>query len=324
VYCPLAHWIFDPRGWLATYGVMDFAGGMVIHVASGVSAFVLAWLVGGKFPSHPPQVPHNVPFVLLGAALLWFGWFGFNAGSAVSAGYQAGLAFTNTQLGAAAALLTWNVMEIVFNNSEKGYFKGRPTAVGSAMGTVAGLVGITPACGWVSPMWAIFIGFFTSMGVFFVPRLMRKFTGVDDVLDCFAVHGVGGMIGAALTGLFANPSYHNGAYQGVTGAVFKGSFYGQAERLGIQCAGISVTILVSVVGTGLIYAVLWAIAKALGDTVHIPLELQGNSDASLHGEQAYFGANGSGSATKYSPHSSLVVRGTTAVAGEAAAPAAAV
>jgi len=300
VYCPLAHWIFDPRGWLSTYGVIDFAGGMVIHVSSGVSAFVLAWLVGGKLPTHPPQVPHNVPFVLLGAALLWFGWFGFNAGSAVSAGYQAGLAFTNTQLGAATALLTWNLMELAFNG-ERGLFTGRPTAVGSALGTVAGLVGITPAAGVVSPMWALFIGFFTALSVFFVPRLLRRFTGVDDVLDCFAVHGVGGMVGAALTGLFANPSY-----QAVTGKVFTGSFYRQAERLGIQCAGISVTILMSVVGTVTIYGVLWAIARMLGDTVCIPADMQGQADLSQHGESAYFSA--SGKKPMYAPHSSLVVR----------------
>jgi Amt family ammonium transporter len=280
---------------------------------------VLAYLVGGKFPSHPPQVPHNVPFVLLGAALLWFGWFGFNAGSAVSAGYQAGLAFTTTQLAAAAALLSWNLLEVAFGG-ERGLFTGRPTAVGSALGTVTGLVGITPSAGLVSPMWAIFIGFFTVLGVFFVPKLLRRFTGVDDVLDCFAVHGVGGMIGAALTGLFANPSYSNGAYQGKTGETFKGSFYGQANRLGLQCAGISVTILLSVVGTVLIYGVLWAIATALGDIVHIPLELQNNADASQHGETAYFGGSGKKAAT-YAPHTSLVVRtSATTPEGAGAAP----
>ena len=289
VYCPLAHWIFLPSGWLNRYGLLDFAGGMVIHVSSGVSAFVLAWLLGGKVPTQA-HVPHNVPFVLLGAALLWFGWFGFNAGSALSSGYVAGLAFTTTQYSAAAACFTWNLMEIAFAGDKFGM--GRPTAVGSATGIVAGLVGVTPGAGLVSPMWGLFIGVFTSASCFFMPKLMKRLTGVDDVLDCFALHGIGGMVGTALTGLFANTAFSgllpiSGAFKNHE-ATYKGSFYGSAVQLGIQCAGISVTILYSVVCTVLIYGVLWAVAKVLGDTVYIPEDQRHTADVSQHGESAYF------------------------------------
>jgi Amt family ammonium transporter len=178
VYCPLAHWIFfnpstgnsDDAGWLNSYGVLDFAGGLVIHVASGVSAYVLAALIGGPIVSHKA---HNKVLVLIGSALLWFGWFGFNAGSAVSAGYAAGLAFTNTQLSSATAMLAWNLLEVAVDGSA-GPFSGFPSAIGSATGAIVGLVGITPSAAYVSPMWSIFIGAFTTLGVFFAPRLLKK------------------------------------------------------------------------------------------------------------------------------------------------------
>lgn len=294
VYCVLAHWIFYYDGWAFKYGIVDFAGGMVIHISSGVSAFVLAfWLGRGK--PHVHHKPHNVPFVLLGAALLWFGWFGFNAGSALSAGYSAGLAFLNTQLGAAGGMLTWNVMEWVLNGDKAFDFKGRPTAVGAATGAVAGLVGITPGAGLVSPMWSIFIGFYTALSVYFFPKLLKRFTGVDDVLDVFAVHGIGGMVGSALTGLFTNPFYNTNPFstthvyepdKSVAGPV--GSFYGNPIELGKQCAGISVAILYAIVGTTIIYWLLVLVARyVFQDTIDIPVELQSNSDVSQHGEKAY-------------------------------------
>ena len=286
IWCPLAHWVFFPGGWLYQYGTLDYAGGLVIHVSAGVSALVLTMWLGGR--SHKETTtPHNVPFVLLGTGMLWFGWFGFNAGSALSASFQASLAFTNTQFGAACAMVTWNVLEIVF--SKRGLFKGRATAVGAASGALCGLVGITPAAGFVDPMWALFIGFFTSCGVFLVPAIMRKL-GADDRLDCFAFHGVGGAIGAALTGLFANGSYSGSDPAGVLGAALAGpygSFYGNAVLLGKQCAAISATILFTAVGTSVIFWAVWAIGWAAGETIHIAPHKQANVDEKLHGEAAY-------------------------------------
>lgn len=280
IYCPLAHWIFYNEGWLFTYGLLDFAGGMVIHVSSGVSAYVLAYLIGGHHVTHKA---HNKVLVLIGAALLWFGWFGFNAGSAVSSGYTAGLALTNTQFGAAMAMFTWNILETVFDG-EKGFGSGYPTAIGCATGAVVGLVGITPSAGLVSPMWALFIGFFTALSVFFVPRVLKRFLGINDTLDCFAVHGVGGMVGAALTGLFADPRYSNG-YVTTAGIAAQGSFFGVPKQLGIQCAGISVTILMSAVSTAVIYFTLAALAKLLNTSMLIPAGL--SPDVSQHGQKAY-------------------------------------
>lgn len=293
IYCPLAHWVFfnpadgnpDSAGWLSSYGVIDYAGGMVIHISSGVSAYVLAYLLGGHAVSHRA---HNKMLVLLGAALLWFGWFGFNAGSAMHANYAAGLALTNTQLAAAAAMLSWNLLEISFDGET--FFNGFPTAIGTATGIVAGLVGITPSAGFVSPMWANFIGFFTALGVFFAPRLLKKYCRVNDTLDCFAVHGIGGMIGSALTGLFANVSF-NATTNGANDAA-NGSFYRNARQLGIQCLGITVTVVFSAVGTAIIFGALWLIAKLLKQTLSIPANLA--PDISQHGEKAY-----QSSTTKY-------------------------
>ena len=286
IYCPLAHWVFYPGGWLHQYGTLDYAGGLVIHVAAGVSALVLTLWLGGR-PHKETTTPHNVPFVLLGTGMLWFGWFGFNAGSALSANYQASLALTNTQMGAACAMVTWNVLEIVF--SKRGLFKGRPSAVGAASGALCGLIGITPAAGYVDPMWALFIGFFTACGVFLVPPIMRKLRA-DDRLDCFAFHGVGGAIGAALTGLFANGMYSGSDPVGVLGTAMTGpfgSFYGNSILLGKQCAAISVTILFASVGTSVIFWAVWAIGWVLGETIHIAPHKQGNVDEKLHGEAAY-------------------------------------
>lgn len=288
IWCPLAHWVFSPYGWLFQYGAIDFAGGLVIHVSSGVSALVLTLWLGGRPPKEAPP-PHNIPFVLLGTAMLWFGWFGFNAGSAVSAGYLSSLAFTNTQLAAACAMVTWNVLEILV--SHRGIGRGRATAVGAASGALCGLVGVTPACGFVDPMWALFIGFFTSLGVYFVPSFMRRL-GADDRLDGFAFHGVGGAIGSALTGLFANANYSaqdpvNQLGFGPAPAGYYGSFYGNAVLLGKQCAGISVTILFAAVGTSVIFWIVWAVGWVFGETVHIAPHKQDNVDEKLHRSVAY-------------------------------------
>ena len=175
------------------------------------------------------------------------------------------------------AMLTWNVMEILTRGTSLG--RGRPTAVGAATGAIVGLVGVTPAAGLVSPMWATFIGAFTAVSVFFSPALIKRLTGVDDTLDCFAIHGLGGMVGSALTGLFANASYSGGA---------SGSFYGNAVSLGKQCAATSVVILYCTIATTIIFWTLWAAARVLGDTLDLPESAMGQADISLHGELAYF------------------------------------
>ena len=199
---------------------------------------------------------------------------------------QAGLAFTNTQLGAASGMLAWNLAEIVFMGQTWG--SGRPTAVGAATGAVAGLVGITPGAGLVAPMWAIFIGVFTAWACFPAPMVVKKLLGVDDCLDCFALHGVGGMVGAALTGLFANPSF-SGATD-AAGRPAQGSFYFNAILLGKQCAGISATVLYTAVGTSVIFWVLWALATLCKDRMDLAPEHRKEPDSSQHGEAAYYKA----------------------------------
>ena len=285
VYCPLAHWIFYPGGWLAQYGAVDFAGGLVIHISSGVAALVLAFWLNFISPHKPrPHVPHNVPFVLLGAALLWFGWFGFNAGSALGANYQAGLAFSTTQLGAATGLVTWNVIEVIAGGAKWG--EGRPTAVGAASGVVAGLVGVTPSAGFVSPMWGAFIGFFTVLCAYPAPRFVKQHLKIDDCLDAFGIHGVGGMVGAALTGLFADSAISDA--KDATGAYVNGGFYRNGALLGKQCAAISATVLYTAVATSVIFLAISAIARAFGDTIDLPAHQRAYPDTSQHGEAAYF------------------------------------
>lgn len=195
IYSPLAHWVWGPGGWLLEDGALDFAGGTVIHISAGVSALVAAAVIGPRlgFPrvAHPP---HNVPLVLLGAGLLWFGWLGFNAGSALSAGHTAALAFVTTLVAPAAAMMTWLLLE-----SRGG---GKPTAVGAATGLVVGLVAITPACAFVTPWAAALIGALGA-GASFVAISRKHHMRSDDALDVFACHGVAGIVGALLTGALA-------------------------------------------------------------------------------------------------------------------------
>lgn len=289
VYCPLAHWVWGPGGWLLNYGLLDFAGGTVVETASGVSALVLAFWLGR--PQHTDHVkPHSVPFVLLGAGLLWFGWFGFNAGSAIAASvasgpnaepavvYLASQALINTHLEASMAMITWMLMEMVYPESGQ-WFSGRPSAIGAASGAIVGLVAATPSCGYVLPMWSLFIGFITCVGVFVALRMIKKYMAVDDRLDVFAFHGCGGMIATALTGLFATTQAMS---------PIEGSFYGGGgQPLAAQCAGISATILLCAVGTTVIYWVLRAVAWVFGSDLLIPLEHRHDVDASQHGERAY-------------------------------------
>jgi Amt family ammonium transporter len=260
VYCPLAHWIFFHDGWLFQMGIIDFAGGLVIHVASGVSGLTLAFWASRDRQKIAPQEPHAMPYVLLGAALLWFGWFGFNAGSAVSASSNLSAhVFVNTQICAATGMLMYGVMEIIFGGAK--YFSGKPTPAGAAIGIVVGLVVITPACGAITPMWAIFFGVVGSFTCYFGLRV-PKMIGIDpyETLDGFGIHGIGGALGTLLVGLFASTQSESNV---------SGAFYGNPMQLAVQLVGILVATGMSAVGTTAIFWFLQLGAWSLGDDVRI-------------------------------------------------------
>jgi len=210
VYDPMAHWVWGMGGWLRELGALDFAGGTVVHISAGMAALAAALVVGKRkgYPETSP--PHNLPFAILGAALLWFGWFGFNAGSALSSGGLSVSAFLATHLGAAAAAVAWAVLEWILRK--------RPTALGIISGAVAGLVAITPASGFVTPLGAMGIGALAGLVCYIAVVLVKNRLGYDDSLDAFGVHGVGGMVGALLTGLWAttlvNPAGADGLFHG--------------------------------------------------------------------------------------------------------------
>ena len=194
VYSPIAHWVWSSGGWLFKAGALDFAGGTVVHISSGVSALIVAILIGRRAVNGESMEPHDVPMTVLGAGLLWFGWFGFNAGSALSAGGLAASAFVVTNTAAAAATITWVLASYLH--------KGKVSVIGAACGAVAGLVAITPASGFVTAGGALVIGL-AAGGLCYSATLLRARIKVDDALDVFAVHGVGGMFGAIATGVFA-------------------------------------------------------------------------------------------------------------------------
>lgn len=205
VYVPVAHWVWGPSGWLGAKGALDFAGGLVVHITAGFSGLVAALLFGKRSSAHDPAPPHNVPMIMLGAALLWFGWFGFNAGSAITAGSLASYAFMNTFIGAASAFIAWMVMDWIL--------RGKPSAVSSSIGLVVGLVAITPAAGYVDISAAFIIGSVAAIISNLSIQAINKITHLDDALDVFASHGIGGVVGAVMTGLYAskavNPSIAN-------------------------------------------------------------------------------------------------------------------
>ena len=270
IYCPIAHMVWGIGGLLSlsgSWGALDFAGGTVIHISSGVSAFVAAMYLKPRkaFPDKLSP-PHNVPFILLGASLLWFGWFGFNAGNALEANNIAVIAFVNTNISAAAGTLTWLILEKVL--------RGKSTAVGAATGAVAGLVGITPAAGFVEPIAAILIGSITTFICFYAVNLKHKIQ-IDDALNTFPIHGVGGTVGAILTGIFAsravNPSGRNGL------------LFGNPDELLLELAAITVTYFIAGFGT---WIILKVVESTVGLRVHENAELQG-MDISEHGEEAY-------------------------------------
>jgi len=271
VYAPIAHWVWG-GGWLAKMGALDFAGGTVVHVNAGVAAFVAAALVGKRrdFKSSA-LLPHNVPFTLLGAGVLWFGWFGFNAGSAVAANGIAALAFTATFLAPAATLSVWTLLDSMRSS--------KPTAVGAATAIVVGLVAITPAAGYVGPMSAIALGGLAAFPSYYA-LLYRAKTQLDDSLDVVAAHGVGGTVGALLTGVFAQKAL-NGVQDGM--------LFGNPGQLGIQAAAVAAAIVYSGVGS-------FVLLKLVG--IVLPLRASASDegvglDVSMHGEEAYVHTGGS-------------------------------
>ncbi len=266
VYFPVCHWVWG-GGWIGGLGALDFAGGTVIHINSGAAALVAALVIGkrkgfGKESFHP----HNLPMTMLGAGILWFGWFGFNAGSALSAGQTATLAFFTTQVAAGAAALSWIVAEWLM--------QGKPTTLGVASGAVAGLVAITPAAGFVSPLAAIIIGLVAGV-ICYLGVLMKSKLGYDDALDVVAVHGVGGLWGALATGLFASKLWNPAGADGL--------FAGNPAQFGIQAYGAFATIAYSVVVTLVILKVIdWTV----GLRVKVDEENQG-LDLGQHSEIGY-------------------------------------
>jgi ammonium transporter, Amt family len=265
VYAPIAHWVWG-GGWLAKMGALDFAGGTVVHVNAAMAAVACALAVGNRreYPSSS-LLPHNVPFTLMGAGVLWFGWFGFNAGSALAANGIAGLAFTATFLAPAATLVVWTFLDYMRS--------GKPTAVGAATAIVVGLVAITPAAGFVGPMNAIWLGGIAAIPSYLVLQWRAK-TNFDDSLDVLAAHGVGGTVGALLTGVFAQKSFNG---------VADGALYGNPGQLGIQATAVAAAAVFS-------FVVSFALVKVVG--LVMPLrptaeDEMGGLDISQHGEEAY-------------------------------------
>ena len=264
VYAPIAHWVWAEEGWLFGLGALDFAGGTVVHINAGMAALAAAVLLGKR--RNPGAEPHNVPYVVLGAALLWFGWFGFNAGSGLAANGLAVSAFMVTNTAAATAALTWGILSQIQT--------GKMSAVGVATGAVAGLVAITPASGFVGVMGSIAVGF--GAGVLcYGAVLLRSRTGIDDALDVFAVHGIGGAWGALATGIFAVA-----AIGGTSGAI-----EGNAGQMVTQIVAVLSTMAYSLVATLIILKVLDLI-PGLGIRVADSDEDQG-LDISSHGERAF-------------------------------------
>ncbi len=273
IYSPLAHWVWG-GGWLGTRGALDFAGGTVVHLSSGISALVAAIMIGKRRGfGHDPMPPHNLPFTVVGAALLWVGWFGFNAGSALAANGSAVVAFVNTNTAAAAAAVGWMLTE--------WFGRGKPTALGAATGAVAGLVAITPAAGFVTPMASIWIGLIAGFLCYTACNLKSKF-GYDDALDVVGVHGVGGTWGALATGIFAA-----GAVGGKTGLL-----EGNAAQFFEQIVAVLATIVFCGIGTVIILSIVRALT---GLRVDAEAEQTG-LDLALHSESAYTGLGGSGTA----------------------------
>jgi len=270
VYSPICHWVWG-GGWLGSWGALDFAGGTVVHINAGVAALVASVVLGPrKDYARQAFLPHNVPFVLLGAGLLWFGWFGFNAGSAVGANEIAALAFVTTILAPAAALTVWTLLDLLRN--------GKATAVGAATAIVVGLVAVTPAAGFISPTSALLLG-----GIAAVPSyyglVWRARTRLDDSLDVVAAHGVGGAVGALLTGVFAENAWSGGT---------NGALFGNPGQVGIQVAAVAATIVYCAIATFVLLKLVGVLVPLRADAGEEGLGM----DLTQHGEEAY--ADGEG------------------------------
>ena len=266
IYNPMAHWVWG-GGFLANLGALDFAGGLVIHVLSGVSGLVLCLLLGRRRGyGRMPMLPHHLPMTVLGGAMLWFGWFGFNAGSALGAGPLAANAVLTTQMSAAIGIVGWVLVE--------RYHRGKPTVLGAVSGGVSGLVAITPAAGFVTPVAAIPIGFVGAICCYVAVAILKSKFGYDDSLDAFGIHGVGGMWGAIATGLFATVSVNPDGADGL--------FYG-GNLLIPQLISLVVAIALAVIGTTIIFKV---VSLFMDMRVSISAESLG-IDISEHGEGAY-------------------------------------
>ena len=267
IYDPLAHWVWGVKGWMREMGALDFAGGTVVHISSGASALVAAIMFGKRIGyGQEAMPPHNLPFSVIGAGLLWVGWFGFNAGSALAADGLATSAFVSTHIATAAATLAWLAMDWIL--------RGKPTVLGAASGAVAGLVAITPGAGFVSPISAIWIGIggglLCSIACSWKPKL-----GYDDSLDVVGVHGVGGTWGALATGLFASKAINPAGNDGL--------FFGNPGQLGIQLVAVLATLVLAIVGTFIILSLVKAVMglRLADDEERIGLDL------SQHNERAY-------------------------------------
>lgn len=266
VYCPVVHWIWSEHGWLAKLGVLDFAGGTVVEVNSGVAGLVTALVVGRRVGyKREAMPPHDLVLTILGASLLWVGWFGFNAGSAISSGGLAGMAMATTQIATAAAAMTWMFAE--------WSARGKPSVLGMASGAVAGAVAITPASGFVDPSGALVIGIAGGLACFWAATYLKNLLGYDDSLDVFGVHGVGGIIGLLLTGVFAIR-----AIGGTAGAL-----EGNIGQIGKQAIAIAAVAAFDAVMT---YAILKVLDLAIGLRPSEEQEREG-LDITQHGERAY-------------------------------------
>ena len=275
IYNPMAHWVWG-GGFLSQLGALDFAGGLVIHILSGVSGLTICILLGtrrgyGQFA----MIPHNLPMTVLGAALLWFGWFGFNAGSALGANGLAANAFVTTQAAAAAATVSWVLVE--------WYRNGKPTILGAASGCIAGLVAITPAAGFVKPMPALAIGLIGGIVCYFAVAVLKEKLGYDDSLDAFGVHGIGGTWGSIATGLWATTE--------VNPAGADGLFYGETHLLFAQVVSVIVAYALAIVGTYILFQIVSHFMKVRADETE---EIAG-LDVVEHGERGYASAMMTGS-----------------------------
>ncbi len=267
IYDPLAHWVWGDGGWLKTMGALDFAGGTVVHISAGFSALAMALAIGPRkaYLNSAPMEPHNIPFTVLGAGLLWFGWFGFNAGSSLAADGLATFAFVNTNTAAAAAALAWMLCS---------WADEKPSVLGIATGAVVGLVAITPAAGFVTPMGAVLIGAVAAPISFFAIRLRQKMK-LDDSLDVWACHGMGGLTGALMTGLLATKTVNEAGADGL--------FYGNPGQFLTQIVACATTIV-------FVFVVTFVLAKILNATMGLRVtqpEEEVGLDLSEHGERAY-------------------------------------